>query len=122
MVIVIISRGIFNKPIIPNIKNAAIKFGTTPIKDNVKFLKRIKNIIKIPVITKPKVKIWDLNKLCNKLLNKINTPASLNSDFSKPNFDSKSEFIFFIKLFLLISGCESFILKLILAWFFSIDM
>ena len=33
IVIVIMSRGIPNKPIIPSIKNAAIKFGTTPIKD-----------------------------------------------------------------------------------------
>ena len=34
IVIVIISRGISNKPIIPKIRKAAIKFGTTPIKDN----------------------------------------------------------------------------------------
>ena len=39
MVIVIISSGIRSKPIIPNIKKAAIKFGTTPINDNFKFLK-----------------------------------------------------------------------------------
>ena len=38
IVIVIISSGIPNKPIIPDIKNAAIKFGTTPMNDNVKFL------------------------------------------------------------------------------------
>ena len=37
--------------------NAEIKFGTTPIKDNFKFLNNIKNIIKIPVITKPNVNI-----------------------------------------------------------------
>ena len=71
MVIVIISKGISSKPIIPSMKNAAIKFGTTPIKDNLIFLNRIKNIIKIPIITNPKVSICDLNKLCNKLLNKI---------------------------------------------------
>ena len=57
MVIVIISSGMPSKPIIPNIKKAAIKFGTTPIKDNVKFLNNIKNITKIPTITKPSVKI-----------------------------------------------------------------
>ena len=50
-------------PIIPKIKNAAIKFGTTPIKDNLIFLNKITNIEKIPTITKPKVKICDLNKL-----------------------------------------------------------
>ena len=61
--IVIISSGIPAKPIIPRIKNAAIKFGITPIKEIFIFLKRIKNIIKIPIITKPRVKIWDLNKL-----------------------------------------------------------
>ena len=33
IVIVIISRGIPSKPIIPNIKNAAIKLGTTPINE-----------------------------------------------------------------------------------------
>ena len=41
-----------NNPIIPKIKKAAIKFGTTPIKDNLIFLKRITNIPKIPIITK----------------------------------------------------------------------
>ena len=41
----------------PNIKNAAIKFGTTPIKDNFIFLNRIKNIVNIPIITKPNVRI-----------------------------------------------------------------
>ena len=34
IVIVIISKGISSIPIIPKIKNAAIKFGTTTIKDN----------------------------------------------------------------------------------------
>ena len=47
IVIVIMSNGIFNKPIIPKIKKAAIKFGTTPINDKEIFLKRIKNIEKI---------------------------------------------------------------------------
>ena len=60
-------------------KNAAIKFGITPINDNLIFLKRITNIKNIPTITNPKVKICDLNKLCNKLLNKIKTPANLYS-------------------------------------------
>ena len=81
MVIVIISNGIPSSPIIPRIKKAAIKFGTTPIRDNLIFLKSIKNIINIPAITKPRVRIWDLNKLWSKLLNKIKTPASLNSLF-----------------------------------------
>ena len=39
---------------------------------------------------KPKVKICDLNKLCNKLLNKIKPPANLNSSFFKPSLFSKS--------------------------------
>ena len=38
MVIVIISKGIPSIPIIPKIKKAAIKFGTTPIIDKIKFL------------------------------------------------------------------------------------
>ena len=46
IVIVIISSGISSKPIIPKIKKAAIKFGTTPIRDSLMFLKRIKNIEK----------------------------------------------------------------------------
>ena len=45
IVIVIISKGIPNKPIIPKIKKAAIKFGTTPINDKVMFLNNINNII-----------------------------------------------------------------------------
>ena len=57
IVIVIISKGMPSNPIIPNIKKAAIKFGTTPIKDNLRFLNSIKNITKIPIITKPKVNI-----------------------------------------------------------------
>ena len=57
IVIVIISSGIPNSPIKPNIKKAAIKLGTTPIKANFKFLKRMINIIKIPSITNPSVKI-----------------------------------------------------------------
>ena len=84
MVIVIISKGISSRPIIPRIKKAAIKLGTTPISDNLIFLNRIINIVNIPIITNPKVKIWDLNKLCNKLLNKIKTPASLYSLSSNP--------------------------------------
>ena len=44
IVIVIISRGIFKRPIIPKIKNAAKKFGTTPINDNLIFLNKIQNI------------------------------------------------------------------------------
>ena len=46
IVIVIISNGISNNPIIPNIKNAAIKFGTTPISESLIFLNKIRNIIK----------------------------------------------------------------------------
>ena len=38
IVIVIISKGIPNNPIIPNIKKAAIKFGTTPINESLIFL------------------------------------------------------------------------------------
>ena len=57
IVIVIISRGISKRPIIPRIKKAAIKFGTTPINDNVKFLNNIRNIVNIPIITNPRVKI-----------------------------------------------------------------
>ena len=71
MVIVIISNGIPIKPIIPRIKKAAIKFGTIPIKEIAVFLNKIKNMKKIPTITIPNVKIWDLNKLCKRLLNKI---------------------------------------------------
>ena len=44
-------------------KNAAIKFGITPINDSLIFLKRIINIKNIPIITNPKVKICDLKRL-----------------------------------------------------------
>ena len=90
IVIVIISRGILANPIIPNMKKAAIKFGTTPINESLIFLNNIKNIINIPTITKPKVKICDLNKLCSKLLNNIKIPPSLNSSFFNPNLFCKS--------------------------------
>ena len=57
IVIVIMSKGICIKPIIPRIKKAARKFGTIPINDKVMFLNNIKNIVKIPIITIPRVKI-----------------------------------------------------------------
>ena len=90
IVIVIISKGIPNKPMIPKIKKAAMKFGTTPINDNVMFLNKIKNIPVIPAITIPKVSICDLNRLCKRLLKRIRTPANLNSSLFKPILFSKS--------------------------------
>ena len=46
MVMVIISSGMPRKPIIPRIKKAAIKFGTTPIEARTIFRNKIKNIKK----------------------------------------------------------------------------
>ena len=57
IVIVIISSGMPSIPIIPKMKKAAIKFGTTPIKDNLIFLNKMTNITKIPIRTSPNVKI-----------------------------------------------------------------
>ena len=90
IVIVIISKGIPSKPIIPKIKKAAMKLGTTPIKERVIFLNNIRNIKVMPAITTPSVSICDLNKLCRRLLKRISTPASLNSFLLKPNLFSKS--------------------------------
>ena len=42
IVMVIISKGISDNPIIPSIKKAAIKFGITPIKEIETFLNKIK--------------------------------------------------------------------------------
>ncbi len=67
-----------------------INFGTTPIRESLIFLNKIKNIINIPAITNPSVKIWDLNKLWSKLLNNIRTPPNLYSSFLSPNLFSKS--------------------------------
>ena len=122
IVMVIISSGIPSKPIIPRIKKAAIKFGTTPIEARTIFRNKTKNIKKIPSMTIPKVSIWDLNRLCNKLLNKIRTPVNLYSSLSKPNFVFKSELIFLIKSFLLKFSKESLILRLILASSLSTDI
>ena len=122
IVIVIISSGIPSKPIMPRIKKAAIKFGATPIKESTIFLNKMKNIKKIPIITIPRVSIWDLNKLCNKLLKRIRTPANLYSSFSKPSLVFNSEFIFLIRSFLLKSFKESLILTEILASSKSTDM
>ena len=52
-----VENGILRRPMIPKIKKAAIKLGTTPIRDNLIFLNRIINIVNIPIITNPKVKI-----------------------------------------------------------------
>ena len=51
------SKGILNIPIIPSTKNAAIKLGITPINAILIFRNKIMNIIKIPKITNPNVKI-----------------------------------------------------------------
>ena len=103
-------------------KKAAKKLGTTPINESVVFLNKIKNIKKIPRITKPKVNICDLNRLCNKLLNKIKTPVNLYSSLFKPILVFNSELILLIKSFLLRFFKESFILILILASSFSTDI
>ena len=107
MVIVIISKGIPNKPIIPKMKKAAIKLGTTPIIDSLIFLNNTTNIAKIPTITKPNVSICDLNKLWSKLLNNIKMPVSLNSSLLSLSLFSRSKLIFLIKSFLLKLSCES---------------
>ena len=99
-----------------------MKFGTTPISDKDKFLNKIKNITSIPIITKPKVRIWEVNKLCKRLLKSTRTPAILNSSFLKFNLFSKSYWILFIRSFLLKLSLESFILKLILASLSLIDI
>ena len=57
IVIVIISKGISNKPIIPNIKNAAIKFGTTPINDNVRFTGFISEDAKLELFESAKLHV-----------------------------------------------------------------
>ena len=57
IVIVIMSKGIPARPIMPKIKNAAIKLGTTPINDKLIFLNKMKNIRSIPAITMPRVSI-----------------------------------------------------------------
>ena len=57
IVIVIMSNGIPNNPIIPKMKKAAIKLGTIPMKESTVFLNKIKNIKKIPSITIPSVSI-----------------------------------------------------------------
>ena len=51
------SKEFQSNPIIPRIKKAAIKLGTTPIKEIIVFLNKIKNIKNIPKITTPKVSI-----------------------------------------------------------------
>ena len=78
IVIVIISSGNFNKPIIPKIDIAAMKFGIIPISDKVKDLNKIINIIAIPNITKTSVLICESKRLCNILLYKTKTPEIWN--------------------------------------------
>ena len=79
MVMVIISSGIPSKPIIPKNKKSCYKIWHDAYKSKKIFLNKMKNIVEIPSITIPKVSICDLNKLCNKLLKRIKTPASLYS-------------------------------------------
>ena len=54
IVIVIKSRGIFNKPIVPNITKQATKFGINAAQAILKDRNKIINTINIPVKTIPK--------------------------------------------------------------------
>ena len=92
IVIVIISRGIFKRPIIPKIKNAAKKFGTTPINDNLIFLNKIQNIINIPIITNPRVNI-ELGNSKDYLLFNLDEDISQQNDLSKSNPEKLNEMI-----------------------------
>ena len=80
MVIVIISNGIFNKPIKPKINVEAKIFGIIPIKLSLIDLNKIKNIIKIANRTKPNDFICDENKEDNILLYNTNKPFVLTSE------------------------------------------
>ena len=79
MVIVIISKGILNKPINPNIILEAIIFGIIPKILSSKDLNKIINIKKIERITKPKDLICDEKSDCNILLYNTKRPFTLNS-------------------------------------------
>ena len=68
IVIVIISRGIFKYPIIPNMNEEAKIFGIIAIMLNFTDLNNIKNIIKIKIITNPNDFICESNNESNILL------------------------------------------------------
>ena len=122
IVIVIISKGILNKPKVPKIKSAARKLGTAATIDQDRDLNRINSKINIPAKVIPKVLICESNKLCNKLLNITNIPVILKSSLFNCNFSSMSFCIFINNSFLLSSGLESIILKEILASLLSIEI
>ena len=63
IVIVIISRGIFNQPIKPKTKEIDIMLGNKAIKEVFSDLKSNKNINNSKITTVPSVSICDLNKL-----------------------------------------------------------
>jgi len=90
IVIVIMSKGILNKPKLPKIKSAAVKLGIAATTDHQNDLNKINNNKNIPAKVIPKVLICESKRLCNKLLNITNIPVILNSSFFNCNFSSRS--------------------------------
>ena len=76
IVIVIISRGIFNIPIKPSINVQAKILGIIPIKLRYSDLNKIINITNIANKTIPNDLICELNNDCNILLYKTNNPLT----------------------------------------------
>ena len=81
IVIVIISRGSFIRPIRPKTKLAANKFGIIPINDKDMDLNNIKNIINIKITTKPNDFICESNKEVSMLLYNTNKPLLLKQPY-----------------------------------------
>ena len=79
IVIVIIAKGILNKPTVPKIKSAARILGTAATIDQDRDLNRINSKINITAKVISKVLICESNKLCNKELNITNIPVNLQS-------------------------------------------
>ena len=73
------SRGIFSRPINPNIYEEAKILGIIPIMLNFIDLNKIKNIIKIAIRTNPRDLICEENNDDNILLYKTNNPFTLYS-------------------------------------------
>ena len=68
---------------------------------------KTRNIANIPIMTNPKVNIWDLKRLWSKLLNKIKTP---NETYPYDDFKSLSALkVGSIMLFKIFFSSSSFI-------------
>ena len=76
MVMVMMSSGIPTRPMTPSTRPAASTLGASAIRDSDRERNRARNISRMATNTAPRVRIWDLNRLCRTLLYNTSMPVN----------------------------------------------